>query len=80
MVSFWRGKGIVASKYTRGRKIRSVGDFEKAEERMFWVWYGKPVVRHRGWLVAQQFNQLRILIDKGMYVATPKDEVKNDGI
>ena len=70
----------MASKYTRCRKIRSVGDFEKAKERMFWVWYGKPVVRHRGWLVSQQFNQLRVLIDKGMYVAKPKDEVKSDGI
>lgn len=59
----------MASKYKRGRKIRSVGDFEKATETMFWVWYGTPMVRHRGWLESQQFHQLKILIERGMYVA-----------
>lgn len=64
----------MASKYIRGRKIRSVGDFEKAEEGFFWVWYGKPMVRHRGWLVSQQFNQLKLLVERGMYVAERKND------
>lgn len=65
----------MASKYKRGRKIRSVGDFEKTNEKTFWVWYGKPMVRHRGWLESQQFHQLKILIERGMYVAKKhKDE------
>ena len=63
----------MASKYKRGRKIRSVGDFEKSNERFFWVWYGKPMVRHRGWLVSQQFHQLEILIARGMYVAKERN-------
>ena len=63
----------MASKYKQGRKIRSVGDFEKSDAKFFWVKYGKPMVRHRGWLVSQQFNQLKILIDRGMYVAKERD-------
>ena len=62
-------ESVMASKYKRGRKIRSVGDFEKAKENTFWIWYGKPKVRHRGWLESQQFYQLKLLIDRGMYVA-----------
>ena len=65
----------MANKYCRGRKIKSVGDFEKAKEDMFWVWYGTPMLRHRGWLESQQFHQLKILIERGMYVAKKhKDE------
>lgn len=62
----------MARKYCRGRKIKSVGDFEKAKEDMFWVCYG---IRHRGWFESQQFHQLKILIERGMYVAK---ERKND--
>ena len=62
----------MASKYKRGRKIRSVGDFEKCNEDMFFVVYG---LRHRGWFESQTYRSLKKVIALGMYVAK---ENKND--
>lgn len=59
----------MASKYKRGRKIRSVGDFEKSNCDMFYVNYGKEMLRHRGWLISLQYKTLKQTIDRGMYEA-----------
>lgn len=54
-----------SSKYKRGRKIRSVGDFEKSNCDMFYVNYGKEILRHRKFLENLQFRILKRQIELG---------------
>lgn len=56
----------MASKYKRGRKIRSVGDFEKSNCDMFYMHFGKEILRHRGWLISLQYRTLKQTIERGM--------------
>ena len=54
------------AKYKRGRKIESVGDFEKSEARFYRVLFGKDErTKHRGFLESWQYHTLWIFIHKG---------------
>lgn len=65
----------MASKYTRGRRIRSVGDFENCNEDMFWIELGHFHVRHKGWLISWQYQYLKRMIDAGfIFIAKKKDK------
>lgn len=58
----------------RGRKIRSVGDFEKSNADMFYVNFGKEVLRHRGWLISLQYKTLKQIIERGMREAIKENK------
>lgn len=60
-------------KYKRGKKIKSVGAFEKCNNRWYMVYFGAiPKTTHRGFLEAWQYHTLKIFIDRGaIYEAKP---------
>lgn len=54
------------AKYKRGRKIESVGDFEKSEARFYRVCFGNNErTKHRGFLEAWQYHTLELFIRNG---------------
>ena len=56
----------MASKYRRGKRIKNIADYYKLTEkgcRMFWIYQGRWVVRHTGWLESMQYRTLKGYID-----------------
>lgn len=60
-------------KYKRGKRIKSVGAFEKCNNRWYMVHFGTiPKTTHRAFLEAWQYHTLKIFIDRGaIYEAKP---------
>lgn len=55
----------MASKYTKGKKIRTIADFDKSKSEMFVVHLGKDMTRSRGFLISWQYRVLESHINKG---------------
>ena len=56
----------MASKYTRGKRIKTMADYYKSTLngcRMFWIYQGRWIVRHTGWLESMQYRNLKMYID-----------------
>ncbi len=69
-------------KYKRGRRIRSISDYEISTklngQRMFWVNCGpNGYVRHVGWIESLQYRVLKNYIDHGyLYEAEQRSDKK----
>lgn len=63
------------AKYKRGKKIVSVGDFEKSPAMFYRVKFGRDErTRHRGFLTSWQYQTLETFIHRGwVYEADPID-------
>lgn len=56
----------MGSKYTRGKRIRNMAEYFKSTEngqRMFWIYQGRWLVRHTGWLESMQYRNLKMYVD-----------------
>ena len=64
------------AKYTRGKMIESVADFEKSTATWYKVRFGnKEQTRHRGFLISWQYHLLKSFIDRRwIFEAVPTDE------
>lgn len=60
-------------KYKCGKRIKTVGAFEKCNNRWYMVYFGAtPKTTHRAFLEAWQYHTLKIFIDRGaIYEAKP---------
>ena len=65
------------AKYKRGKKIVSIGDFEKSHATFFRVRFGKDeLTRHRGFLESWQYHTLHSFIHGGcIYEAERKEQI-----
>lgn len=55
----------MASKYMKGKKIRTIADFDKSKSEMFVVHLGKDMTRSRGFLISWQYRVLELHINQG---------------
>lgn len=64
-------------KYTIGRPIRTVGEFESSDSKFFVVQFGRTwKTLHRGFLDSWQFHTLQVFCNNGnVYTA---EEIKSD--
>lgn len=65
-------------KYKLGKRVKTVGAFEKCNNRWYMVYFGPvgkrtiPKTTHRGFLEAWQYHTLKMFIDRGaIYEAKP---------
>lgn len=65
------------SKYKRGKKIRTVAQFEASKCKCFWVIFGTPKVMPYGFIQAWQYGYLKDIIYGGrMYEANLREGAK----
>lgn len=71
----------MASKYKRGKQIKTIADFYKSTEkgqRMFWIYQGRWLVRHIGWLESMQYRNLKMFIERyNLYEAVLKENAND---
>ena len=65
-----KGKLIMARKYKKGKRIRSISEYEISTklngQRMFWIQTGSTgYVRHIGWIESWQYRLLKVFIEHG---------------
>ena len=68
----------MASKYKRGKRIKTIADYYKSTEkgqRMFWIYHGRWLVRHIGWIESLQYRTLKMFIEHyHLYEAVLKED------
>lgn len=70
----------MGSKYIRGKRITNMADYYKSTLNghcMFWIYQGRWLVRHTGWLESMQYRNLKMYIEHyNLYEADLKDKVE----
>lgn len=73
----------MASKYKRGKRIRSISEYEISTklngQKMFWIQCTpQGYVRHVGWIESWQFSLLKMFIENGYVYEAILKEKEND--